>query len=189
MATDKPTDEDLLHATPGDAEAFGVFYRRHASAVLAYLLYRTRDAERALDLTAETFAAALQSCHRFRPVKGPARAWLFGIARNVLSDSERRRTGSERARRRLGIEPLVFEDPELARVERLIDLERSDLPLTTLVGDLPPTQRDAVLGRIVDERGYAELAAEHDVSEHTIRQRVSRGLAYVAARARRTGNA
>jgi RNA polymerase sigma factor (sigma-70 family) len=185
----EPTDDELLRATPGDPEAFGTFYRRHGSAVLAYLLYRTRDAERALDLTAETSAAALQSSRRFRAGNGPARGWLFGIAKNVLADSDRRRSRAERARRRLGIEPLAFEDHELARVEQLIDLERSELPFTALVGDLPVSQRQAVLGRVVDERDYADLAAEEGVSEHTVRQRVSRGLAYVAARARRNENA
>jgi DNA-directed RNA polymerase specialized sigma24 family protein len=103
----EPTDDELLRATPGDPEAFGTFYRRHGSAVLAYLLYRTRDAERALDLTAETSAAALQSSRRFRAGNGPARGWLFGIAKNVLADSDRRRSRAERARRRLGSSRLL----------------------------------------------------------------------------------
>jgi RNA polymerase sigma factor (sigma-70 family) len=171
------TDEALLAATGSDAAAFGEFYRRHAAAVLAYLLHRTRDPERALDLTAEVFVRALEGSGRYRASRGPARAWLFGIARHVMIDSHRGRAAAERARRRLGLEPLSFEDSEIERTEALIDLGRMQPPVLALVGDLPEEQRAAVLARIVDEREYGEIAAEHGVTEQTVRQRVSRGLA------------
>ena len=52
--------DDALPAAPrAEPEAFAVFYRRHVEALLAYFARRTRDAELAADLTAETFAAAL----------------------------------------------------------------------------------------------------------------------------------
>jgi hypothetical protein len=78
---DERSDDDLLAATRVEPEAFAVFYRRHVEALLAYFARRTRDAELAADLTAETFSAALGGAHRHRPEKGPAIAWLYGIAR------------------------------------------------------------------------------------------------------------
>jgi len=48
--------------------------------VLRFFVRRTADAELALDLTAETFAAALVASRRFTAGPEPARAWLFGIA-------------------------------------------------------------------------------------------------------------
>ena len=57
---DERSDDDLLAATRAEPEAFAVFYRRHVQALLAYFARRTRDAELAADLTAETFAAALE---------------------------------------------------------------------------------------------------------------------------------
>src|SRR5512133_2251953 len=53
------TDEDLLCSE--DPEAFGVFYDRHVRALLAYFARRTGDAEVAADLTAETFASAIDA--------------------------------------------------------------------------------------------------------------------------------
>lgn len=176
-AADQRTDEELLVAAREDPEAFGLFYRRHSEAVLAFLLFRTRDAERALDLTAETFAVALAGRRRYRSSKGAARGWIFGIAKNVLHESTRSAASAVRVRQRLGMQRRSFEDEELERVETLIDLSRQELPLTQLVGDLAPEQRRAVLARIVDEREYADISAELAVSEHTVRQRVSRGLA------------
>ncbi|MGN6170835.1 MAG: RNA polymerase sigma factor, partial [Solirubrobacteraceae bacterium] len=45
-----------------------------------------------------------------------------------------------------------------------------------LVEALPDGERVAVKARIVDERGYSEIAAELRCSELVVRQRVSRGL-------------
>lgn len=182
MVVDLRSDEQLLEDSLLEIDAFGVFYERHAEAVLAYLLYRTRNAERALDLTAETFAHALAGRRSFSPALGVARGWLFGIARHTLWESERRRGSADRARRRLGMQRLSFDDEELARVEALIDLEREDPPVSAMVNDLPVDQRDAVLARVVDERDYRDIAADLQVTEHTVRQRVSRGLAKLKER-------
>jgi DNA-directed RNA polymerase specialized sigma24 family protein len=67
--------------------AFGVFYRRHVHAVHGYFRRRVFDVETAFDLTAETFAAALRAVPRYEPRPEPARAWLFGIARNTLFEA------------------------------------------------------------------------------------------------------
>jgi DNA-directed RNA polymerase specialized sigma24 family protein len=84
------SDEELLDASRREPAAFGVFYERHEERMLRYFVSRVGDAEVAADLTAETFAAALAGAHRFRARKGPAVAWLFGIARNTLAVSKRR---------------------------------------------------------------------------------------------------
>jgi len=91
-------DDELLR------EDFAVFYRRHVRPLLAYHYRRTGDAELAADLTAETFAAALDGAHRFRPERGPAVGWLYGIARRQLGHALQRGVVEDRARRR----PLRF---------------------------------------------------------------------------------
>ena len=50
-------DDELLAGH--DVASFALFYRRHVDAMLGFFSRRTRDAELAADLTAETFAAAL----------------------------------------------------------------------------------------------------------------------------------
>ena len=175
------SDAELLAATPEEPEAFGLFYRRHADAVLAYLLSRTRRSELAADLGMETFARALERTERYDAARGPARAWLFAIASSTLLDSVRRGQVESRARRRLGIPPRELTDADLERVEELVDLERG-LDAAQLVAYLPVEQREAVLARVLEERPYADIAADLDVSETVVRQRVSRGLAGLRAR-------
>jgi DNA-directed RNA polymerase specialized sigma24 family protein len=141
------SDDELLAAARREPEAFAAFYRRHVDAVLRYLLYRTRSAEDAAELTAEVFAAALESSRCFKRQDVPARAWLFGIAGHKLADSRRRRRIAAGARRRLGVEPLALDDLDLERVEELADLQLVGRGMERLVADLPPGQREAVLAR------------------------------------------
>jgi RNA polymerase sigma-70 factor (ECF subfamily) len=178
----RPVDSDtkLLAAACEDPRAFALFYRRHAEAVLAHLLRRSRDRELSAELLAEVFAAALAAPRRSHPRRSPPRAWLFGIANNKLSEHYRHGAIDDRARRRLGMQLVEFTDAELERAEDLVDLERRGLSLRALVDDLPIEQREAVLARVVDERGYEEIAAQAGCSQATIRQRVSRGLSRLA---------
>ncbi len=179
---DERSDEDLLAASRAEPEAFAVLYRRHVTPLLAYFVRRTRDAELAADLTAETFAAALDGAHRFRADKGPAVAWLYGIARRQLSHAQRRGAVEDRARRRLGMAPLTLTDEALERVEALAAADASAQVLQEGLAALPEDQREAVLARVLDEREYAEIASAARTSESVVRKRVSRGLAGLRSR-------
>jgi RNA polymerase sigma-70 factor (ECF subfamily) len=53
---------------------------------------------------------------------------------------------------------------------------RSGGGVVELVEALPDGEREALKARIVDERGYAEIAVELRCSELVVRKRVSRGL-------------
>jgi DNA-directed RNA polymerase specialized sigma24 family protein len=79
------SDEALLARAVRERAAFAVFYERHERDVLGFFGAVTRRPESAADLTAETFAAALDGVARFDPERGSARMWLFGIARNDVS--------------------------------------------------------------------------------------------------------
>ncbi len=174
------TDARLLERSATRPEAFGVFYRRHVGGVVGFLLARTRDRELAADLAGETFAAALSARAQFDPDRGPARAWLYGIARNTLYDSIRRGQVEDRARRALRIPPLLLEEEDLERVEELADAAGEDA--VRHLDALEPGTRQAVHARVIAERDYAEIARELRCSEAVVRKRVSRGLAALRSR-------
>jgi RNA polymerase sigma factor (sigma-70 family) len=170
MGPELRSDEDLL--ADRDGASFELFYLRYAERMLAYFARRTGDAELAADLTAETFAAALASRRRYRREAGAASAWLFGIAFKKLVDAQRRGYAERRARRRLRMQRIELTDEDIARIENLAGIEASSL-IDVLVTD----QRDAITAHVIDERDYAEIAHDLDVSEAVVRKRVSRGLA------------
>jgi RNA polymerase sigma-70 factor (ECF subfamily) len=172
-AWESENDERLLLSAADDAEAFTVFYRRYERPILAYFLRRTQDPEISADLAAEVFAAALMSCRRFRSGRAPASAWLFAIAEHKLSHSKRRGRVEDRARRRLRMEPLVLDDEDLERIERL----GATAAAVGLLDGLPVEQRAAVRARVLEERSYEQIAKELKCSQSVVRKRVSRGLA------------
>jgi RNA polymerase sigma factor (sigma-70 family) len=169
------SDEELLGAR--DPEAFAVLYRRHVDQLLAFFLRRTRRADLAADLTAETFAAALEGAGRYDAARGPAVAWLYGIARHQLTRTAERGRVEDRARRRLGMERIVLDDEALERIEALASLPLSRAALGAALADLPGAQGEAVRARVLDEADYAEIARRAGTSSLVARQHVSRGLA------------
>jgi RNA polymerase sigma factor (sigma-70 family) len=172
---DTKTDRQLLEeARDGRGEMFEIVYRRHHAVVLAFLARRVQQPELAADLLAETFASLLAL------VRDPQRAvppipiaWLLVTARNLLTDSHRRGTVDDRARRRLAMQPLVLDDRDLERVAEIS--AETDL-IRELALLLDPDQLQALRARVLDERDYAEIAAQLKCSESVVRKRVSRAL-------------
>jgi RNA polymerase sigma factor (sigma-70 family) len=166
-------DELLRRVAAGDDDAYAAFYRRHLDGVLAFLRRRVAQPELAFDLAAETFAAVILAAPDRRGDGEPA-AWLYGIARNKLRESLRRGRVEDAARRRLRMEPVELHDADLRRVEERA--EAGATQLRTMLDELPEPTRRALVARVVDEREYAEIAAELACSEQVVRQRVHRGL-------------
>lgn len=174
VAYRRPDDTALLRRiADGDDGAFRVFYRAHVDAVLAYFARHVGDRELALDLAAETFAAVVLSASGYRG-DGAASAWLYGIARNKLRESLRRRRVEDSARRRLGMEALVLNEHDLDMVGDRAGA--GDELLDGALAALPAPTRRALLARVVEERAYDDIAAELGCSEQLVRQRVHRGL-------------
>ncbi len=178
VATGSRTDEQLLAAAAHDVDAFAELYGRYERPLAAFFVRATGSGELAADLTAETFAQALSSLNRYDPELGAGGAWLYGIARNLLARSRERGQVEDRARRQLGMEPVVLDDTTVASIESLAH----DSHALTLLRNLPDDQRQAVAARVVDERSYEEIAAALQLSQSVVRKRVSRGLATLRAR-------
>lgn len=130
----------------------------------------------ALDLTAETFAAALLALPDYRVTAAPGRSWLYTIAHHRLVDSLRRGRTEARARERLGMDLIVLSDGGEAMIERIV-ARVSEHPALELLKNLPDEQRVAISAHILEQRDYGEIAAELRCSEQVVRKRVSRGLA------------
>ena len=166
------SDAQLIEAAKTDAGAFRELYDRYADQVHGYHLRRTRDPHAAHDLTAETFAQAWLARRRLRDrAGGSAGPWLFGIARNLLAQSVRRRRIELRACERIGLlerldGPLATSEPDEAWLDGLDEA----------MAELPASERDAVELRVVDGLPYDAVAAGLSTSEGAARVRVARGL-------------
>jgi RNA polymerase sigma factor (sigma-70 family) len=164
-----------------DADAFSELYRREGEAVLIFLTRRTWDGETALELTAETFAVALRSWRKLRPLAPEQqRAWLFTVARRQLGRYLRRASVERRAMHRLGMQSPPVDHDDLLAIEHRAGLSELRRAVELELSKLSPTQRDAVRLRVIEERSYEEISRQLGISEQTVRARVSRGLRTLA---------
>jgi RNA polymerase sigma factor (sigma-70 family) len=148
------------------AEAFEELFERQFDSIYGYLARRVGP-ELARDLASETFTRAFAARKRYDPARGEARAWLFGIASNLVRrhyrDEERRLRAF--ARLEVSREAAPPEEPRLAGA----------------LATLPREERDALLLFAWADLAYAEIASVLEVPVGTVRSRLHRARAHVRA--------
>lgn len=160
-----------------DADAFAQFYADYIDRVVVYFTRRVLNAEVAFELAAETFALAFERRAQFRGgTREEEQGWLFAIAHSQLTRYWRRGSVERAALQRLAVEVPPMTDTEIDRVEQLAGLRELAPVLTGALSELPADQRRAIELRVLEEREYADIAAELRVTEQVARARVSRGL-------------
>jgi RNA polymerase sigma-70 factor, ECF subfamily len=174
------SDGELVLRSREEPEAFAEFYDRHAEDLLRYFARRTLDPDVAAELTAETFAEAFASRHRYREPGAGAGPWLYGIARHELSRFFRAGAVEVRARQRLGMPERDVSDADYERIEELIDFEKVGRAIAGALTELSSEQREAMTLRVIEGRPYEEVARMLACTEETARARVSRGLKRLA---------
>jgi len=70
-------------------EAWRAFFEQEMPAIYRYAYARLGDPGRAEDATADVFEQAWKSAGALEDLGHPPRAWLFGIARNVVNSHRR----------------------------------------------------------------------------------------------------
>jgi RNA polymerase sigma factor (sigma-70 family) len=144
------------HVAAEPIPPFERFYLAHRDEILAYL--RRLVGQRAEDAWQETFLRALRSYDRLEHGRH-LRAWIFRIATNVAMDD-------------LHAKPPVVVDSEPAS-----ELRRDAFrELEHLTGDLPPTERAAVVLRYGYDLAYAQIGDALGSSEEAARAAASSGV-------------
>jgi RNA polymerase sigma-70 factor (ECF subfamily) len=129
-------DHQLLkEAQQGEADAFGVLYERHATAIYRYLCLHLGNHPDAEDLTSEVFLRAWQSLPRYHQRGVPFRAYLFRIAHNALVDHYRHRRGQDR----------------LHQEEDNISVDEKDSPLENLLGKSDRSELAGILSSLRED--------------------------------------
>ncbi|MFF7948729.1 RNA polymerase sigma factor [Streptomyces griseorubiginosus] len=160
-------------AAARDPQLFEEFYRRHVEAMTSFLARRVADPHTVADLTAEIFLAVLDSAHTYRASRGSERAWLYGIARNVVS-SERRRVARETDRDRRISGRRLLEPDDIARLEDKLDAESPGRRALAALERLPAGERAVLELVAVDELTVGEAATALGISQVAARVRLHR---------------
>jgi RNA polymerase sigma-70 factor, ECF subfamily len=176
--TTQLADNELVTAAQGgDRGALDQLLRRHYDRVHAVCRRITGQEADAADAAQEAMIAIVRSLDRFDG-RSSFGTWVYRIATNASLDELRRRkrravptSDDEHGRHERA-------DPDgAARIEGLGD----HMSLTAALAALPDDYRVPVVLRDVADLDYAEIAAILDIPAGTVRSRIARGRAALAA--------
>lgn len=148
------------------------WFDRHVDTIHRYVARRAGE-EVALDVTAETFRVALERYERFDPARGDERAWLYGIATNLLRHHWRSEQRRLRALVRLGSATAAGGDP-LVHVDGRVDAERDVRRVVLAMEQLDADDRDLLVLVAWEHLSSAEISAVLGIPASTVRARMRR---------------
>ena len=185
LAEATPVDEErLVHRSQaGEVHAFNLLIERYQSRLYTLCYRMLGDLDAAADTTQDVFLAAFLHLREYRG--GSFQAWLLRIATNRCYDQLRAR----KRRPQTSLEAVDPEGKELAQPltdpsetleARVLRAEIAD-QIQGLLQKLPSEQRLLIIMRDIQGYSYEEIGAATGWSAGTIKSRLSRGRARLAA--------
>jgi RNA polymerase sigma-70 factor (ECF subfamily) len=161
-------ERELVAAAQRDRAAFAALYERYVDRIYTYVLTLTKNRETAEDVTAATFAKALEELPRFQWRGVPYSAWLYRVASNLVA----------RQRRRPATLPLFLQRLVADTGDPVEEVERRDRAamVRRAVADLPCDQRQVVLLRFGGGLRNREIAEIMGRSEGAVKLLTFRAL-------------
>jgi len=166
-----------MKSDPG-SELVAGWFDAHAHGLAGYATRRVGQTL-ARDIVAETFRIALQQHSSYDPGRGGERAWLFGIASNLIRRhwrTEERRLRIQAQAARADVQPA---DP-LLRVDERIDANAHYERVVDAVATLEPDDRDLLVLIAWEQFTSREAAAALGIPAGTVRSRLTRIRNHIA---------
>jgi RNA polymerase sigma factor (sigma-70 family) len=161
-------------AETGPVPAAGEFagiYERHFTEIHRYIAGRLgRDV--ADDIAADTFVIALRKRDGFDPRRGTVRAWLYGIATNLVARQQRAERRRYRALARAGARDLA--DGHEERVVSSVAAEGLQPRLASALARLSREERDVLLLVALADFSHEEISQALGIPYGTVGSRLSR---------------
>jgi RNA polymerase sigma factor (sigma-70 family) len=155
-----PSDEELMkRLQKGDSFALGLIYERHAEKVWSYISKRLPK-ESAEDLFQDCFVKLVEKRDSWR--NQPFLLWLYVVLRNLVIDFHRSNQVEKK-----------YLDKMAAPEEPIVD----DKDFQELVKNLSPETSKLLTEFFKEGWSYKELAARYELTEVSLRKRMSRALA------------
>lgn len=170
-------DAGAVHLSLRAPEQFADVFERHFADVHRYAARRLGETA-ADDIAAETFLTAFRRRDRYEPQRGPVRAWLFGIAANLIGRHRRAEVRSLRTWARAGTDPVGG-----GHCDQVADRVSGGLGpgLAGVLARLSAGDREVLLLVAWAELSYDEVAAALRIPPGTVASRLHRARRKVRA--------
>ena len=168
---EEPSDSAVIAQSCHDPERFSVIFDRYFGEIHRYVASRLGHSP-ADDVAAETFLAAFAQRDRYDAERQYARAWLYGIATNLV---RRHRRTEERAYRAIERAPVDGDIGGHAdRIAEQVSAQRMQPRLAAALAELSARDRDVLLLVAYAELSYDEVALALDIRPGTVGSRLNR---------------
>ncbi|MFG3706978.1 RNA polymerase sigma factor [Micromonospora sp. NPDC047670] len=168
-------DIDLLLQSRAEPECFARLFDRYHPEIHRFVANRLGP-DLADDLAAETFLVAFDKRSRFDPDPhtggGHVRAWLYGIATNLIRRHHRAEARRYRALARTPSTSLADDHDDL--VAARVSAQRVQRALAAALTSLSARDRDVILLVAFGELDYGEVAAALGIPYGTVCSRLNR---------------
>jgi RNA polymerase sigma-70 factor (ECF subfamily) len=170
---DSQRDNELIkRAQQGDSAAVGALYDRHHTPIFRFVWSRVNNQQAAEDLTGDVFTKMVTSLSSYTISDVPFRAWLYRIARNLVTDEYRKQAGKTAVSLQ-DVETMIGLDANPDTVaEQNLTLDRVQSALATI----DPTQKEVVELRFLAGLSLQEVAETLDFSVAAVKSHQHRGL-------------
>jgi RNA polymerase sigma-70 factor (ECF subfamily) len=156
----------MARVATGDTDAFDELYRRHGRSALALARRLGARPDLAEDIVQEAFVSLWRRAGQYRPERGDVGTWLAAIVRNRVTDAWRRAAARP-------AEVTAEAAPE--QVARGVPVVER-VAMRTLVGTLPPEQREAIVLAYVGGLTHEQIADACGAPLGTVKGRLRLGL-------------
>ena len=174
------TDAELLQLMQrGDGEAFSALYQRHQQRVFRYASVYSGVEGVAADITQEVFMHLIDN-HSFDPAQGDLRAYLLGMARNLL---RRHWRDAQRFEALPGDDDGPLDEAMIEHIEpsMLVSRAQQHGDLRAAILALPSYYREVMILCELEELDYLEAARILEVPLGTVRSRLNRARKALSA--------
>lgn len=154
-----PSDEELMQRLQiGDPEALSLIYERHSEKVWRYISKRLPD-EAAEDLYQDFFIKLVEKRDKWKGQ--PFILWVYVVLRNLVTDFHRSN---------------IVEKKYLDQMDAPESPVNEGQDFKEMIEDIPPETSKLLTEFFKEGWSYRELAEKYEVTEVSLRKRMSRAL-------------
>lgn len=181
--TTDPDVQLMLRVRGGDRDAFRELFEKYHRSIVNFAFHFVGNRQRAEELAQDVFLQIHKAAPRYEP-QAKFTTWLYRIATNACLN-ERRRPEHRFRKRPLEHQTedpgeraeIAFPDHTAIPGDSALAGRQLEAKIRTVLADLPPNQRAALLMSRVEGMSYGEVAEAIGTSESAVKSLVFRATA------------
>lgn len=180
--SDRDNEQEKIElCQSGNSEAFSFLVEKYKNLIYQLALRMTGNFHDSEDIAQEAFLRAYRSLHQYNPNYSFS-SWLYKIALNIIRDRMRKKDFAipfsvqqpDRIHEEIGNPLFPGDDSLTVNPEEWQVKQESKQDLQTAINSLPPSHREIIILRHMQNLSYHEIARVLNISTNLVKVRLHR---------------